>query len=63
MKAEDRKQLLHTLQTRFEAHMQRHAGLAWADVLARLDANPAALNPRAKIAVGRDTVPVCRNAR
>lgn len=44
MKAEESKQLLHTLQARFQAHMQRHAGLAWTDVLARLDANPAALD-------------------
>ena len=44
MKAEESKQLLQTLQARFQAHMQRHAGLAWTDVLARLDANPAALD-------------------
>ena len=44
MKAEDKAQLLRTLRTRFEAHMQRHAGLAWADVQTRLDANAAALD-------------------
>ena len=44
MKAEESKQLLQTLQARFQAHMQRHAGLAWTDVRARLDANPAALD-------------------
>lgn len=44
MKAEESKQLLDTLQARFQAHMERHAGLAWADVRARLDANPAALD-------------------
>ena len=44
MKAEESKQLLDTLQSRFQAHMERHAGLAWADVLTRLDANPAALD-------------------
>ncbi|GHC69468.1 hypothetical protein GCM10007320_02950 [Pseudorhodoferax aquiterrae] len=44
MKAEESKPLLQTLQARFQAHMQRHAGLAWTEVLARLDANPAALD-------------------
>lgn len=44
MKAEESKRLLDTLQARFQAHMERHAGLAWADVLTRLDANPAALD-------------------
>jgi hypothetical protein len=32
--------LLHTLQSRFEKNLSRHPGLAWADVLARLDAHP-----------------------
>ncbi|MBE2235923.1 MAG: DUF4256 domain-containing protein [Anaerolinea sp.] len=35
--------LLHTLQARFEQHMNRHSGLAWAGVQARLAANPADL--------------------
>jgi hypothetical protein len=35
--------LLSTLQARFDAHMERHAGLRWADVRARLDASPKAL--------------------
>ncbi len=35
--------LLHTLQQRFEQHPQRHPGLDWASVLARLQASPAAL--------------------
>lgn len=38
-----RAALLATLQTRFDTHQERHAGLRWADVQARLDANPAAL--------------------
>ncbi len=38
-----RDALLTTLQTRFEKHMRRHAGLAWADVLAKLVANPGKL--------------------
>jgi len=32
--------LLSTLQARFEQHMPRHPGLAWADVQAKLAANP-----------------------
>ena len=35
--------LLHTLQTRFEGHPQRHADIAWPDVQARLDGNANAL--------------------
>ena len=31
--------LLGVLKTRFEKHMTRHAGMDWADVLARLDAH------------------------
>ena len=40
---ESRDALLKTLQARFEKHMNRHAGLAWADVLAKLVANPGKL--------------------
>lgn len=43
MKTTERDPLLHTLKTRFEKHRQRHQGLAWADVLARLEAKPDAL--------------------
>jgi hypothetical protein len=43
MKAKEREALLQALKARFEKHMPRHAGMAWAEVLARLDANPAAL--------------------
>ena len=39
MKAE----LLSILQARFEKNMQRHKGIAWPDVQARLEASPAAL--------------------
>lgn len=35
--------LLATLQRRFKAHMQRHKGMAWSTVQARLEAHPAAL--------------------
>ena len=43
MKPKERELLLQTLQARFEKHAQRHKGVAWSDVQARLDANPAAL--------------------
>lgn len=43
MKAQERDQLLATLEARFEKHPKRHAGIAWADVLARLEGRPAAL--------------------
>lgn len=39
-----REELLATLKARFEKNMPRHQGLAWADVQARLEANPRALN-------------------
>ncbi|HRA65305.1 MAG TPA: DUF4256 domain-containing protein [Caldilinea sp.] len=37
------EELLTVLQARFEQHMNRHSGLAWAGVQARLEANPASL--------------------
>lgn len=40
---EQRVELLATLQTRFEANMRRHQGLAWAAVQTRLKANPEKL--------------------
>ncbi|WP_299985914.1 DUF4256 domain-containing protein [uncultured Pontibacter sp.] len=40
---EQQEELLSTLKTRFEKNMQRHVGIAWTDVLARLEANPAKL--------------------
>ena len=43
LSAEQRAELLNTLKTRFEKHKSRHAGLEWAKVLARLEANPAKL--------------------
>ncbi len=43
MKATERNALLGALETRFESNTQRHVGIAWPDVLARLDANPDAL--------------------
>src|SRR6187397_2451757 len=38
-----REELLSALQVRFEKNMGRHAGLVWAKVKARLEANPAKL--------------------
>jgi len=38
-----RKELLGTLKARFEKNMNRHKGLAWAEVLAKLEANPEKL--------------------
>lgn len=35
------EELLKTLKTRFEKNRSRHAGLKWADVQAKLEANPA----------------------
>lgn len=39
MKAEQREELLRTLKARFEKNMNRHKGLEWAEVQARLEAN------------------------
>jgi len=38
-----RQELLGTLKTRFEKNMNRHKGLAWAKVQAKLEANPQKL--------------------
>lgn len=43
MKAQEREKLLQSLKSRFEKNMHRHKGLAWKQVLARLEAGPAAL--------------------
>ena len=40
---EERQQLLGTLKARFEKNMNRHNGLEWAAVQARLEANPGKL--------------------
>jgi len=39
MKTKEREVLLLALKDRFDKHMVRHTGIAWADVLARLEAN------------------------
>ena len=43
MKTQQRPQLLESLRTRFEKNMHRHMGLAWTTVLARIEANSAAV--------------------
>lgn len=43
MKAQEHQELLQTLKARFDANMHRHKGVSWKDVLARLEAAPAAL--------------------
>lgn len=40
---DQREGLLDALKTRFEENMDRHEGLVWADVLARLEANAGKL--------------------
>ena len=41
--AAQQEELLRVLETRFEKNRSRHTGLEWADVQARLEANPAKL--------------------
>ena len=43
MKAQEQQGLLQALEARFERHPQRHRGIAWPDVIARLQAQPEAL--------------------
>lgn len=43
MKPQEQEDLIGSLAARFEKHMSRHAGIAWAQVRARLEGNPAAL--------------------
>ncbi len=43
MNAKQRDALLNTLKARFEQNTGRHKGVAWAAVLARLEANPEKL--------------------
>ncbi|MBC7842872.1 MAG: DUF4256 domain-containing protein [Gemmatimonadaceae bacterium] len=49
MKAALRKELLQTLQVRFEKHAARHVGISWTAVLARLDAQAEALQAIAEM--------------
>lgn len=43
MNAEQREALFGILKTRFEKHMNRHDGLEWTEIQARLEANPEKL--------------------
>ena len=43
LSSKQREELLATLKTRFERNMQRHQGLHWAEVQARLEASPQKL--------------------
>jgi hypothetical protein len=43
MKAKEREELLRALKARFEKNMNRHKGLEWAKVQAKLEANPEKL--------------------
>lgn len=43
MKTNERDQLLQTLKSRFDEHRNRHKGVAWDDVQARLAKSPKAL--------------------
>jgi len=43
MTEREQEELLRALEARFSANMRRHAGVAWADVRARLEGHPAAL--------------------
>ena len=43
MKPQEREKLLQALKARFEKNMDRHDGLAWSQVQAKLEASPAAL--------------------
>ena len=43
LSSEQRKELLGTVKARFEKNMSRHKGLEWANIQARLEANPEKL--------------------
>jgi hypothetical protein len=43
MEAKQREELLRALKTRFEQNMNRHQGLEWAKLTAKLEANPEKL--------------------
>ena len=43
MKTDQREELLETLKARFEKNMNRHEGLAWSNVQAKVEADPAKL--------------------
>jgi hypothetical protein len=49
MNAKDQAKLLETLQDRFEKNMQRHKGVKWSDVQARLEGKRRALESLLKM--------------
>lgn len=49
MKARELDHLLALLKPRFEQHQDRHQGIAWASVLGRIEARPAALQALARM--------------
>lgn len=49
MKAKERHELLATLKARFEKHANRHKGLEWPKVLARLESNVEKLGALAEM--------------
>ena len=49
MDAKRRDTLIDVLHDRFEKNMNRHAGIEWADVAARLEADPGKLQSLAKM--------------
>lgn len=49
MKAQERDPLFRSLKSRFDGNIHRHPGVAWEQVLAKLEANPAALKPLGKM--------------
>lgn len=49
MKATERDTLLRSLESRFEKNMGRHKGMAWKEILARLDSTPAAVKALAEM--------------
>jgi hypothetical protein len=49
MKATERDKLLQTLKARFDKNMHRHQAIVWADVRARLEVDPDALQSLAEM--------------
>jgi len=57
-------ELLQALKARFDKHMHRHRGIAWADVATRIASNPAALRSlRAMEATGGEPDVIGRSAK
>ncbi|XHS77442.1 DUF4256 domain-containing protein [Burkholderiaceae bacterium UC74_6] len=64
MTPQEKKQLIDTLQARFEKHKARHKGVDWADVMKRLEGNAAALESLAAMeATGGEPDVIGRDAQ